>query len=158
MALLAAMATTGPPMMCAMVAVHAPAHLFLVPVPQLVHPTTRPMVQAVLLISHQWERFVMTATTVPQMIPAMAAAHVPAYLFLVPPPQLAPPTTRPMAQAVFRITRQTPQLATTVTTVPKMIRAMAAGRVEVCLMLAQALQLVHPTTFKMVPDVLFSMQ
>ena len=62
------------------------------------------------------------------MMPAMAAVHVPVCRFLVPPPQLAYPTTRPMARAVSLITRQRVWVVTTVTTAQEMMRAMAAGR------------------------------
>ena len=157
-ALLAAMATTAPPMMCAMAVVHAPAHLFLAQALQLAPPTTHPMVQAVWQISHQRERFVMTVTTVPPMMCAMAAVAVLAHLFLAPAPQLAPPTTRPMAQAVYLPSRHRAWAVTMVTTAQKMMRAMAVARVQVCLMLAPAQQLAHSTTFKMAQDALLSMQ
>ena len=100
----------------------------------------------------------MTATTVPPMIPAMAAVCVQVHLFLVPPRQLVRPTTRLMAQGVYPLTLHPAWFVTMVTTAQKMMRAMAAGRVQVCLMFAQALQLAHQSTFKMVQDVFPSMQ
>ena len=73
----------------------------------------------------------MTATTVPPMMCAMAAVAVRAHLFHVQAPQLAHPITRPTERSVCQIMRCLEPAATMVTTVLKMMGAMAVVRVQV---------------------------
>ena len=61
----------------------------------------------------------------------MAAVRVPVYLFLAPIPQLVHPITRPTERSVCQIMRRLEPAATMVTTVLKMMGAMAVVRVQV---------------------------
>ena len=157
-ALPAAMATTAPTWTSATAAVRAPGRLILVLVQVLVQWVTLKMASGVCRSTYRVALLAAMATTAPPMMCAMAVVHAPAHLFLAQALQLAPPTTRPMAQAVYLPSRHRAWAVTMVTTAQKMMRAMAVARVLVCLMLAPAQQLAHSTTFKMAQDALLSMQ
>ena len=101
----AAMATPAPTAMSAMAAVCARERLTLVLARALVQRVTRKMVWGVCQSTYKVALLAAMVTTVPQTMCAMAVVHVPVCRFLVPALQLAHPTTRPMAQAVFPTTR-----------------------------------------------------